>query len=150
MAFEENIGKKNIYLFGPEDTKSLYRIIFKVNTIEKDGDIKGVFYLKDRDEEKTLAFVELKGNGGRIGDFVNLMGDGHKDIGEKFAKYLKHPPTINTKKQQIEPSQRDKHKAKEKKEKQAAKAAKEKEKFDKRQAKEARWRENIGKYNKED
>lgn len=146
LAFEENIGKKDIYLFGPEDPKSKYRMIFKVSIIDKDGDIKGVFYLKDRYEDKTLGFVELKGSGGRIGDFVNLMGDGHKDIGEKFAKFLKHPPTVNPQKPQLDPEQ----KAKQKEEKQAAKAAKEKEKFEKRQAKEAKWRENIEKYKRED
>ena len=143
LAFEENIGKKDIYLFGPEDTKSKYRIIFRVNIIDKDGDIKGVFYLKDRYEDKTLGFVELKGSGGRIGDFVNLMGDGHKDIGEKFAKFLKHPPTVNPQKPQLDPEQ----KAKQKEEK---KAAKEKEKYEKQQAREAKWRENIEKYKRED
>lgn len=153
LAFEENIGKKDIYLFGPEDSKSKYRIIFKVSTIDKDGDIKGIFYLKDRYEDRTIAFVELKGNGGRIGDFVNLMGDGHKDISEKFAKFLKHPGTIRSQQKTAESEeiakQKARDKAKQKEEKQAAKTAKEKEKSEKQQAREAKWRENIEKYEKD-
>jgi hypothetical protein len=89
LAVEESMGKKNVYLFGPDDTKSKYRIVFKVNTIDRDGDISGEFFLFAIDRDKPFASVELDGKGGRIGDFVNLMGDGHRDIGKDFGKFLK-------------------------------------------------------------
>ena len=160
LAVEESMGKKNVYLFGPDDTKSKYRIVFKFNTIDRDGDISGEFFLFAIDRDKPFASVELDGKGGRMGDFVNLMGDGHRDIGKDFGKFLKSNVSRQSAKsieeyEKIEAEKRDAEKAREsfknlsKEEKQAIKNAKEKEKFEKRQAKEAKWRDNIEKHKSE-
>ncbi len=160
LAVEESMGKKNVYLFGPDDSKSKYRIIFKVKSIEKDGDIEGTFFLSAIDQDKPFASVELDGNGGRIGDFVNLMGDGHRDIGKEFGRFLKSniskksAKSIEEYKKLIAEKQaaaraREAAKNVTKEEKQALKEAKEKEKSEKRKAKEAKWQENIEKYSKD-
>ena len=164
LAVEESLGKKSLYLFGPDDTKSEYRIIFQVNTIEKDGDIKGTFILFPINDNRPFASVELSGKGGRIGDFLNLMGDGHRSIGDDFGKFLKSsiskrsPKSIEeykVKQAEIQAAEEELMAAKEEKkaakaaakeEKQQAREEKQQAKIERQNAKEAKWKENIKQY----
>lgn len=153
LAVEESMGKKSVYLFGPDDTKSQYRIIFKVKSIEKDGDIEGTFFLFAMDKDKPFASVELDGKGGRIGDFVNLMGDGHKSIGKDFGKFLKSNVSKKSAKsieeyEKIEAEEKANEAARQEL-KNRSKAEKQAAKEERQRAKEAKWKENIEKYSKD-
>ena len=148
LAVEESMGKKSVYLFGPDDTKSQYRIIFKVKSIEKDGDIEGTL-----DKDKPFASVELDGKGGRIGDFVNLMGDGHKSIGKDFGKFLKSNVSKKSAKtieeyEKIEAEEKANEAARQEL-KNRSKAEKQAAKEERQRAKEAKWKENIEKYKRD-
>ena len=89
-VFADNMGRKEVYMFGADRADAKYRITLQVEKIDRRGNMDGPFFLeKIGDDNNVYAKIKLSGDGGRIGSFVNLMGDGHRDMSEKFAKFLK-------------------------------------------------------------
>ena len=97
--------------------------------------------------------MELDGKGGRIGDFVNLMGDGHKSIGKDFGKFLKSNVSKKSAKtieeyEKIDAEEKANEAARQEL-KNRSKAEKQAAKEERQRVKEAKWKENIEKYKRD-
>lgn len=89
MKFMEkaNDKLKGVRLAKKEDAP--YTLTVKMLTVDKAGRNNLCDYIFTNTETgETVAVVQMEGHGGRIGGFVNLMGDAFSDGGEQFGKWL--------------------------------------------------------------
>lgn len=81
------------FLYGDQpDAK--YEAIIHIQQVADNGKTWCVVDFIDRQNQEVICTAQLIGNGGHIGTFLNLWGDGMKDSGEALGKLIKK----NTKK----------------------------------------------------
>ena len=66
-----------------------YQLVFKVITVDDDGETKGNLLLLDKDGNVIGAAGKFNVNGGRFGSQTNLMGDAAERLGKKIAQFIK-------------------------------------------------------------
>lgn len=87
---EEKLGRRSLLLFKETASNLNYIVKFKVQKIDKNGNLKGVVYIfKKLDDKEPVTAFNVSGDGGRIGSYMNLMKDGHKDAAEKIGKEIR-------------------------------------------------------------
>lgn len=89
-TMEEEFGRRSILFFKNDNPNIKYKLILKVISIDKRGNLTGNVFLYDyTDDSHPIASTGLHGKGGRIGSFMNLMGDGHRSAAESLGKFLR-------------------------------------------------------------
>ncbi len=85
--------EKRYFIFG-DVPEANYKAVFHIQQVGNDGTVYSVVEFSPNKGDEILCTVEMVGNGGRLGTFLSLVGDGFDDLGETMGKLLKR----NTKK----------------------------------------------------
>lgn len=87
---EEELGRKSLLFFKEGSPNVKFNLILSVGKIDKRGNLTGTLFLFENGEtESPISYIDVYGDGGRIGDYLNLMGDGHKSTAESVGKFLR-------------------------------------------------------------
>ena len=66
-----------------------YQLVFKVITVDDDGETNGNLLLLDKDGIVIGEAEKFNANGGHFGSQTNLMGDAAERLGKKIAQFIK-------------------------------------------------------------
>jgi hypothetical protein len=83
----ERMSRRRLRILGGHFA-NVYTLVLHVKEINRKGDQKSIVNILDP-EGNSIAELEVKGEGGHIGSFYNLAGDGMKSVGEILGKYIK-------------------------------------------------------------
>lgn len=79
----------NRFLLVGNQPKAKYNAIIRIMQISPKGDVMAVCDFTLASSPDKLCSVQLTGDGGRIGTFMGLVGDGMNELGEHFGKFLR-------------------------------------------------------------
>jgi hypothetical protein len=82
----DEVGGRGQFLCGHYD--HAYTLVLHVKSIDDRGNQRSVAEVLDR-EGNSIAQIQVKGEGGSIGSFYNLAGDGMKSVGESLGKFIR-------------------------------------------------------------
>lgn len=66
-----------------------YEAVIQVQQVAEKGKTWSMVEFSNRETKEVLCTVQLMGNGGHFGTFLNLWGDGLRDSGESFGELLR-------------------------------------------------------------
>lgn len=70
-----------------EDSK--YTLVLNISEVGRSGDAEGTACVKDSEGNVIVKIEKVRGEGGKWGTHINLMGDGAKSMGESLGKFFK-------------------------------------------------------------
>lgn len=79
----------NRYFLVGNQPDAKYKAIMYVQQVTANGKVYSIFIFSPIDSDENLCTMEVIGDGGHFGTFLNLFGDGMKDAGEIFGKVLR-------------------------------------------------------------
>ncbi|MCQ2223943.1 MAG: energy transducer TonB [Bacteroidaceae bacterium] len=88
-AANEKIGSAGISFLRKANAETRYRIVACPIKVEHKGFTRLRLTLYQIDLDRPLAIIEVTGDGGTFGSFINLFGDGLDSCGENFGRWLK-------------------------------------------------------------
>lgn len=85
---------ENRYMLIGNQPEAKYKAVIHIQQVANDGRTWSVVDFSSRETNENLCTIRIVGDGGRIGTFLSLWGDGLRDTGEQLGKLIKK----NTKK----------------------------------------------------
>lgn len=85
---------ENRYLLVGDQPEARYEVVVRVQQVAANGKTWSVAEFTDRESGEVVCTVQLIGDGGHLGTFLSLWGDGLDETGEDLGSLLKK----NTKK----------------------------------------------------
>ena len=80
--------EKAFFLVG-NHPEANYKVIMHIRQVASDGTVYSTMDFMPINGDTILASLDMVGDGGRIGTFLSLFGDGLEHTGEDFGKILK-------------------------------------------------------------
>jgi len=89
---------EDYYFLVGNQPEARYEAVIQVQLVAENGSTWSMVEFSDRETKEVLCTVQLMGNGGRFGTFLNLWGDGMRDSGENFGEFLRKNQSKKSKK----------------------------------------------------
>lgn len=85
-SLNDRVKNMGCFIKGSNKKSANYLLTVRVTNLDRHGDTQADIVFTSIDSGKIFYSEHLRGKGGHIGTLTNLMGDGLRDIADKFGK----------------------------------------------------------------